>query len=124
MITKYFINFLKTLFHRNTTKGEALSAKNFAAFIVKVVLDASARIIFFGVFMFTYSGQFNTKMVLIYYYGTVCMNILVNSIFSCQDESEESSLRNLIGKKQFLNIFVVPFFRNLFEQPFKCIKFQ
>ena len=88
------------MFHRNTNKGEALGAKNFAVFIIKVMLDVSARIIFFGVFMFTYSGQFNTEMVLIYYYGTVCMNILVNSIFSCQDESEDCfSLRNLIGNQ-------------------------
>ena len=77
-----------------------MGAKNFAIFIVKVVFDASTRIIFFGAFMFTYSGQFNTKMILVYYYGIVCVNIFINLIFSSQDKTEEElSLRNIIGNQ-------------------------
>ena len=88
------------LFHRNTNKSEALDAKIFAVFLVKVVCDASSRITFFGAFMYTVnSGQFSTKMILIYYYGMVIINILMNSCFSLLDKKEDRfSLRKFIGE--------------------------
>ena len=68
-------------------------------FLVKVVCDASSRITFFGAFMYTInSGQFSTKMILIYYYGMVCINIVVNSLFSFLNKKEDKlSLRKFIG---------------------------
>ena len=44
------------------------------------------------------SGQFSTQMILIYYYGMVLLNILVNSFFSLLDKKEDRfSLRKFIG---------------------------
>ena len=92
-------------FQRNTNKSEALDAKIFAVFLVKVVCDASSRITFFGAFMYTVnSGQFSTKMILIYYYGMVFINILINSCFSLLDKKEDKlSLRKFIGKDFFFS---------------------
>ena len=83
-----------------------MDAKIFAVFLIKVVCDASSRITLFGAFMYTFnSGQFSTQIILIYYYGMVGINMLVNSIFSLLDRKEDrldrgsirSSPRNGIG---------------------------
>ena len=87
------------LFYRNTSKNEALDKKHFAIFILKVVCDASSRLILFGAFMFTYNNwEFNPTMTVAYYYGIMTLIVLVN-IWFCREENERiCSLRNMIGK--------------------------
>ena len=85
------------LFYRN--KNEALDGKQFAIFILKVVCDASSRLILFGAFMFTYNNwEFSPTMTVAYYYGIMTLMVLVN-IWFCRKENERiCSLRNMIGK--------------------------
>ena len=70
-------------FDRNTSKFEALDAKNFAVFFLKVVCDASFRLTIFGAWMYTVNkGEFSTKMTVAFYYGMVTFFFVNNVVFS------------------------------------------
>ena len=81
---------------RNTGKNGALDAKNFVVFFLKVLCDASSRLILFGTWMLTYnSGIFSTKLIVAYYYGMMLLLIMVNIGFGLSEQI--ISLRNMIG---------------------------
>ena len=84
---------------RNTSKNEALDAKHFAVFFLKVVCDASSKLILFGTWMLTYKcWNLSTNLIVAFYYGMVLLLILANLGFSTWIEKEQIvSLRNLIG---------------------------
>ena len=90
---------------RNTSKNEALDGKHFAIFLLKVICDASFRLVIFGAWMFTYnSWVFSTNLTVAYYYGMMTLMLIVNVGF-CLKEKErivslkhKEGLRNMIGK--------------------------
>ena len=92
-------NSFKTTFIRNTSKYEALDVKHLAVFMIKVVCDASSRILIFGCMMFTAKcWVFSTQLAVAYYYGMLALMLVANFTF-CRIEKESIwSLRNLIGK--------------------------
>ena len=76
-----------------------MDVKHFAIFILKVVCDASSRLILFGAFMFTYTKwEFSPTMTVVYYYGIMALMLLVNIWFSHRENESLGSLRNMIGK--------------------------
>ena len=76
-----------------------MDVKHFAIFILKVVCDASSRLILFGAFMFTNSKwEFSPTMTVVYYYGVMTLMLLVNIWFSHRENERLRSLRKMIGK--------------------------
>ena len=93
---------------RNTSKYEALDANNFAVFFLRVVCDASSKLILFGTWMLTYKcWTLSTTLIVAWYYGMVAVLVIVNIGFSLKEKEEIMSLRNLIGKNT-PNISQVP----------------
>ena len=76
-----------------------MDAKHFAIFLLKVVFDASSRLIIFGAWMFTFnSWVFSTNLTVAYFYGMLALMIMVNVRFCYLEKERIWSLRNLIGK--------------------------
>ena len=73
---------------------------NFLIFFLKVVFDASSRLLIFGGWMYTVnSGQFSTQMSVKFYYGMVAILFLKNSVFSYKNQLETFySFSNWMGK--------------------------
>ena len=89
---------MPSLYLRNTSKDEALDGKHFAIFLLKVICDASSRLVIFGAWMFTYnSWVFSTNLTVAYFYGMLAIMFMVNVKFDL-DKERILSLRNLIGK--------------------------
>ena len=82
-----------------------MDGKHFAIFLLKVICDASSRLVIFGAWMFTYnSWVFSTNLTVAYYYGMMTLILIVNVGF-CHKEKERivslkhrEGLRNMIGK--------------------------
>ena len=90
---------------RNTSKNEALDAKNFAVFLLKVLCDAGSRILIFGSMMFTVNcWAFSIKLTLGYFYGMMALMLVANVTFCYIEKEKIWSLRNLIGRISFINI--------------------
>ena len=88
-----------TILIRNTSKYEALDTKHLAVFLLKVICDASFRLVIFGAWMFTYnSWVFSTNLVVTYYYGMMTLILIVNIGFCVKEKERILSLRNMIGK--------------------------
>ena len=88
---------------RNTSKNEALDAKNFAVFLIKVVCDAGSRILIFGSMMFTVNcWAFSIKLTLGYFYGMMALMLVANVTFCYLEKERIWSLRNLIGTNSFV----------------------
>ena len=88
-----------TILIRNTSKNEALDAKHFVIFLLKVICDASFRLVIFGAWMFTYnSWVFSTNLVVAYYYGMMTLMLIVNVGFCLKEKEIIVSLRNIIGR--------------------------
>ena len=86
------------LFFRTTSKNEALRGKHFAIFILKVICDASSRLLLFAAFMFTYNNwKFSPTLTVAYYYGMMMLIVLVNIWFCLKENERMCSLRNMIG---------------------------
>ena len=91
------------MFKRNTSKNEALDGKHFVIFLLKVICDASSRLVIFGAWMFTYnSWVFSTKLTVAYFYGMLALMLVANATFCYIEKEKIWSLRNLIGKNSFL----------------------
>ena len=83
---------------RNTSKNGALDTKNFAVLFLKVVCDATSRLILFGTWMLTYkSWNFDTKLIVAFYYGMMLLLMMVNIVFCHIEKEQIVSLRNMIG---------------------------
>ena len=79
-----------------------MDLSNFAVFFLKVVFDASSKVVIFGACMLTYnSWSFSTKWIVAYYYGMMLLLMLVNVVFFVIENEELCSLRNIIGKNTF-----------------------
>ena len=88
------------MFIRNTTKYEALDTKHCGIFLLKVVCDASARLLIFGAWMFTYnSWVFSTNLTVAYFYGMLALMMAINIVFCYIEKEEIVSFRNLTGKE-------------------------
>ena len=90
---------------RNTNKNDALDGKHFVIFFLKVVCDASSRLILFGTWMFTYTRweEVNPTLTVTYYYGIMTLMIGVNIWFCIKENEKVVSLRNVIGKVFYKN---------------------
>ena len=98
------IKFFYSCTYRNTNKNDALDGKHFVIFFLKVVCDASSRLILFGTWMFTYTRwEFNPTLTVTYYYGIMTLMIGVNIWFCIQENEKVVSLRNVIGKVFYKN---------------------
>ena len=76
-----------------------MDAKHFAIFLLKVICDASSRLVIFGAWMFTYnSWVFSTNLTVAYYYGMMTLMLIINVTFCYLEKEKIWSLRNLIGK--------------------------
>ena len=85
-------------YFRNTSKNQALDAKNFLVFFLKVVCDATSKLILFGTWMLTYnSWNLSTNLIVKCYYGMVLLLIVANIGFSLKEKEQIFSLRNMIG---------------------------
>ena len=74
--------------------------------MLKVVCDASSRIVIFGCMMFTANNWvFSTELVVAYYYGMLALMLVANFTFCCIEKEKIWSLRNLIGKNNFCVTF-------------------
>ena len=82
-----------------------MDGKHFGIFLLKVICDASSRLVIFGAWMFTYnSWVFSTNLTVAYYYGMMTLMLIVNVGF-CLKEKErivslkhKEGLRNMIGR--------------------------
>ena len=75
-----------------------MDGKHFAIFLLKVICDASSRLVIFGAWMFTYnSWVFSTNLTVAYFYGMLAIMISINVIFCLKENEKVLSLRNLIG---------------------------
>ena len=75
-----------------------MDGKHFVIFLLKVVCDASSRLILFGAFMFTYNKWvFSPTLTVAYYYGIMMLMVLVNIWFCLKENERMCSLRNMIG---------------------------
>ena len=76
-----------------------MDAKHFAIFLLKVICDASSRLVIFGAWMFTYnSWVFSTNLTAAYFYGMLVLMMAINLIFYYMEKEKIWSLRGLIGK--------------------------
>ena len=92
-----------TILIRNTSKNEALDAKHFAIFLLKVICDASFRLVIFGAWMFTYnSWVFSTNLTVAYYYGMMTLMLIVNVGFCLKDRERIVSLKNREGLRNMI----------------------
>ena len=72
-------------------------------FLIKVVCDASSRILIFGSMMFTVNcWAFSIKLTLGYFYGMMALMLVSNVTFSYIEKERIWSLRNLIGMNSFV----------------------
>ena len=74
---------------RNTSKNEALDSKNFAVFFLKVVCDATSKLILFGTWMLT-------NLIVTFYYGMLLLLMMVNIGFCHIEKEQIMSLRNML----------------------------
>ena len=93
-----------------------MDAKHLSIFLLKVICDASSRLVIFGAWMFTYnSWVFSTNLTVAYFYGMLALMLMVNVTFCCLEKERIWSLRNLIGKKQYdqakIQNQVIPYFQ-------------
>ena len=65
---------------------------SFAIFLLKVICDASFRLVIFGAWMFS------TNLTVAYYYGMMTLMLIINVTFCYLEKERIWSLRNLIGK--------------------------
>ena len=107
---------------RNTNKNEALDAKNFVVFFLKVVCDATSKLILFGTWMLTYSWIYkcpysffiykcwnlSTNLIVAFYYGMVSVLLITNFGFCLIEKDEIVSLRNMIGNKSKVFHYICP----------------
>ena len=85
---------------RNTSKNEALDIKNFAVFFLKVVCDATSKLILFGTWMLTYKyWNLDTNLIVAFYYGNMLLLMMVNIGVCFKEKEKIVSLRNMIGTK-------------------------
>ena len=95
-----------------------MDAKHFAIFLLKVICDASSRLVIFGAWMFTYnSWVFSTNMTVAYFYGMLAIMILVNVRFCILEKERIWSLRNLIGKLVDKKTNIKPIYHNYRNSP-------
>ena len=75
-----------------------MDTRNFAVFFLKVVCDATSKLILFGTWMLTYkSWNFDSNLIVAYYYGMMSILMMVNFGFSIKEKEQIVSLRNMIG---------------------------
>ena len=75
-----------------------MDGKHFAIFLLKVICDASSRLVIFGAWMFTYnSWMFSTNLAVAYFYGMLAIMTGINLVFCYVEKEKVWSLRNLIG---------------------------
>ena len=80
-----------------------MDAKHFAIFLLKVICDASSRLVIFGAWMFTFnSWVFSTNLTVAYFYGMLAIMLIVNLTFCYLEKEKIWSLRNLIGKLKIM----------------------
>ena len=73
--------------------------KNLVVFSLKIICDASSRLIIVGAWMYTInSGNFSTVMALGFYYILALVNFIENVAFSIHNKEDIVSFRNLTGK--------------------------
>ena len=86
-------------FPRNTSKNEALDVKNFAVFFMRVLCDASSKLILFGTWMLAYNcWTLSTNLIVACYYGMMLLLMMVNIGFCLYEKEQIFSLRNMLGK--------------------------
>ena len=67
-------------------------------FLIKVVCDASSRILIVGSMMFTANcWEFSTQLIVAYFYGMLALMLVANATFCYIEKEKIWSLRNLIG---------------------------
>ena len=77
-----------------------MNAKHFAIFLLKVICDATSRLVIFGAWMFTYnSWVFSTNLTVAYYYGMLTLMLILNVTFAYIEKENVKSLRNFIGNQ-------------------------
>ena len=79
-----------------------MDAKNFVVVFLKVVCDATSKLILFGTWILTYkSWNLDTNLIVTSYYGMVLLLMILNIVFSledwCEDEVPFFSLGTMIG---------------------------
>ena len=75
-----------------------MDAKSFAIFFLKVVCDASSKLILFGTWILTYKcWTLDTNLIVAWYYGMVAVLVIVNIGFSRKEKEHILSLRNILG---------------------------
>ena len=85
-----------------------MDAKNFAVFFLKVVCDASSKLILFGTWMLTYKcWSLSTNLIVAFYYGMVSVLMIANIGFCLIEKEEIDSLRNMIGKTKSIVLYVL-----------------
>ena len=84
---------------RNRNKSEALDFKSLVVVSLKIICDASSRLIIVGAWMYTInSGNFSTYMAIGFYYTLAMVNFFENCAFSIHNKEDFVSFRNLTGK--------------------------
>ena len=74
--------------------------KNLVVFSLKIICDASSRLIIVGAWMYTInSGNFSTVMALGFYYTLALVNFVENFAFSIHNKEDIVSFRNLTGQE-------------------------
>ena len=92
--------FITLSFFRNTSKNEALDAKNFAVFFLKVLCDATSKLLLFGAWMYTFNHwSLSTNLIVTFYYGMMSLLLIVNIGFSVKNKEKFGSFQNIIGTK-------------------------
>ena len=83
-----------------------MDTKNFAVFFLKVVCDATSKLILFGTWMLTYKcWNLSINLIVASYYGMVLLLIITDLGFCLKENEQISSLRNMIGN--VLSIIIV-----------------
>ena len=80
-----------------------MDGNHFAIFLLKVICDASSRLVIFGAWMFTYnSWVFSTNLTVAYYYGIMTLMLIVNVGFCLKDRERIVSLKNREGLRNMI----------------------
>ena len=75
-----------------------MDTKNFAVFFLKVICDATSKLILLGTWMLTYKcWNLDTNLIVTFYYGMMSLLMIVNIGFSLKEKEQIISLRNMIG---------------------------
>ena len=98
--------------------------KSLIVFSLKIICDASSRLIIVGAWMYTTnSGNFSTSMALGFYYTLATVNFLENFVFSINNNEDIVSFRNITGKREMIICICrkIHLLRNYLEQSSCCL---